>query len=225
MMVTMGKKIIVYSHGFGVGKDDRGLFADIAAMLPNYEHILFDYNSKDEFANTLTVPSLDLQKHELLKQIFKVREENSDAEISLICHSQGCAVAAMAEPFGIKHIIFLAPPTDFDNWKSIERFGKRPGAIVDINGITSFPRRDGSTTILKADYWKSRENVDLIAIYALLAQNTKLTIVKSTQDEVLGDTSFSELHDLAKIIELTSDHDFTGENRKSMLDIVVRIIK
>jgi predicted esterase YcpF (UPF0227 family) len=220
----MGKKIIVYSHGFGVGKDDRGLFVDIAFALPCFEHVMFDYNEKDQTNNTLIVPSLDIQKSELLNQLEKVRVANPEAEISIICHSQGCAVAAMAEPTGLKRAIFLAPPTDFDNQKSIERFRKRPGAIVDINGITSFPRRDGSTTILNADYWTSRENIDLTALYSEFAKSTEITIIQATEDEVLGDTKVAELNNRANIIKFKSDHDFTGEYRKDIIKTLVKIM-
>lgn len=48
------KRVIVYSHGFGVRKDDRGLMTDIAHALPGYEHILFDYNDFNEAANEMT---------------------------------------------------------------------------------------------------------------------------------------------------------------------------
>jgi len=49
----MSKHVIVYSHGFGVRKDDRGLLTDIAKSMPGVDHVLFDYNFIDEQANTL----------------------------------------------------------------------------------------------------------------------------------------------------------------------------
>ena len=44
----MSEQVVVYSHGFGVRKDDRGLFTDIAAALPEAESVMFDYGSWDE---------------------------------------------------------------------------------------------------------------------------------------------------------------------------------
>jgi hypothetical protein len=52
----MNKHIVIYSHGFGVRKDDRGLFTDIAATLPSAEHIMFDYNQVDEATVLLRRP-------------------------------------------------------------------------------------------------------------------------------------------------------------------------
>ena len=40
--------IIIYSHGFGVRKDDNGLLDNIADSLSEAESILFDYYEVDE---------------------------------------------------------------------------------------------------------------------------------------------------------------------------------
>ncbi len=63
----MNKRIIIYSHGFGVQKDDRGLFTDIAKDLPGFEHFMFDYNEFDAEINTMSVTPLDKQA-EILKE-------------------------------------------------------------------------------------------------------------------------------------------------------------
>lgn len=36
------KNFIIFSHGFGVKKDDRGLFSDIASALTGAESVLFE---------------------------------------------------------------------------------------------------------------------------------------------------------------------------------------
>jgi len=52
------KHIIVYSHGFGVDKTDRGLFSDISKHFPDAEHIMFDYNDLDSENNSMTINPL-----------------------------------------------------------------------------------------------------------------------------------------------------------------------
>lgn len=48
-------KYLIFSHGFGVKKDGRGLLADIAMAFPDYKSILFNYNQVDEKNSVLTV--------------------------------------------------------------------------------------------------------------------------------------------------------------------------
>src|SRR5436190_20100677 len=39
-------QMIVFSHGFGVGRDSRGMFTDLVKQLPaDYGYILLDYNA------------------------------------------------------------------------------------------------------------------------------------------------------------------------------------
>ena len=40
----MTARAIIFSHGFGVKADARGMFPEIAAAFPDYESIVFDYN-------------------------------------------------------------------------------------------------------------------------------------------------------------------------------------
>jgi hypothetical protein len=49
--MSKNNHIVIFSHGFGVGKDDRGLFTDIADSLKNVESVMFDYNDIDEAKN------------------------------------------------------------------------------------------------------------------------------------------------------------------------------
>lgn len=80
----MSKHTVIYSHGFGVRKDDRGLFTDIAAALPNAQHIMFGYNQVDEATNNLTVAPPDQQAQKLRQLISEAKANNPDATIDLI---------------------------------------------------------------------------------------------------------------------------------------------
>jgi hypothetical protein len=57
----MSKHVIVYSHGFGVRKDDRGLLTDIAKSMPGVDHVLFDYN----FTGRYRAHMVDIVKQEI----------------------------------------------------------------------------------------------------------------------------------------------------------------
>lgn len=217
----MTNNTIIYSHGFGVTKEDRGLFTDIADMLPGFHHVMFDYNTIDEMHNTLTATPLDKQAAMLHEKIASTRSQFPSRRISIIAHSQGCVVAAMAAPHDIDNVIFLAPPTQFLGSKLAER----PGTVIEPDGTIYYPRRDGSTTIIREDYWKSRDGIDPIALYNTLATTTHLTIITATHDEVLSATDFSGLVDKIKIIELPADHDFTGGIRENLVSHIKDLLQ
>lgn len=219
------KSIIIYSHGFGVQKTDRGLFTDIADTFPDIEHIMFDYNQVDEQDNSLTVAPFYVQKQKLADAISNVRASNPGATIDLITHSQGCVIAALLNPDGIRRSIFTAPPSEVSTEGMLKAFGQREGAKVDINGLTSFPRRDGSTTIVPPEYWQSIKDVHAVELYNQFAKITELTIVNANQDEVLQVKDFSELKDNVKVVDLDANHDFTGEYRPALIQAIVEEIQ
>src|SRR6185369_13842555 len=104
--------VIVFSHGFGVRKEDRGLFTAIAKALPDAKSVLFDYNPINEESNTLTAKPLNEQALKLRKVINSARAEFPGAIIDLVCHSQGCVVAGLVKPRGIRKVIMLTPLDD-----------------------------------------------------------------------------------------------------------------
>jgi hypothetical protein len=221
----MTDHLILFSHGFGVYADDRGLFPDIAAGLPDTTPIMFGYN-RSEANDTLIASTLEEQV-EILRQVYTdTRTNNPNATIDLICHSQGCVIAAMAQLEGVRKTIFLAPPDDTfgqnvdEKIQDVTKRKMRPGTKVFEDGSISYPRRDGSTTVIPREYWDSRSNVKPIQLYLALAEKTKLIIVQATNDEVIGMTDFSELPSTIKIIQMDTGHDFEGEDRQKIAELV-----
>lgn len=217
----MTKKIIVYSHGFGVEKDDRGLFTDIVNSMPTAEHILFDYNKVDRDRNELTVLSLTEQKEKLRDILNEVKANHPASEINMICHSLGCVIAALLCPAGINRIIYLAPPFKFDAGRSRNGFSERPGATVDVNGTMSFPRRDDSTTIVDSKLWDNLASFKPADLYNQLADKTKLVVINANQDEVLKEKDHSELSSDIQIINIDANHDFRDNARNGLIQLLI----
>ena len=67
------KHIIIFSHGFGVRKDDVGLFTDIVKAVPEVESILFDYFDVDEKNKILTIRPFSTQV-KMLNDVVKKPE-------------------------------------------------------------------------------------------------------------------------------------------------------
>jgi hypothetical protein len=213
-------RIVIYSHGFGVRKDDRGLFTDIAASLPDAEHIMFDYNQVDEAANTMTVAPLTEQAEILRRKVAEARAANPDVIIDLVCHSQGCIVAAIANVPGIRKTIFTAPPPNADVEEKIKRWRVRYGTQFTTESASYLERKDGSTTIVPREYWASLHNLDVQQLYNTLAASTKLVVVTATNDEVLGEVIFDTLAPNIKIIEMAAGHNFEGDARGELVDTI-----
>lgn len=218
------KRIIIFSHGFGVRKDDRGLFNDITAAFPDAGTVMFDYNKIDEQNNILTARPFSEQAEILKKVVEEQKNIAPNAIMDLVCHSQGSIVAAITKPSGIRKAILIAPPTDISVERVLERYKENPKAEINLEGVTKLPRTDGSTTIVPAEYWRERKGSALpIDLYNELAEVTKLSIIKAKQDNVLGDTSFEGLDKKIKVIELDGDHDFT-QSRINLIEVVKDIL-
>ncbi len=212
--------IFIYSHGFGVRKDDRGLLTGIADGIPEVESILFDYNDINEIENILTVPSLSKQAEILSEIIKKTQNENPEAVIDLIAHSQGCLVVAIAKPKNIRKTIFLAPSLDNNLERTIALFKDRPGSVIDIEGTSKLSRKDGSLTIVPAIFWKERQMFEPIPLYNELALETELIIINAKNDDILGNLPGNGLNEKIKVIELDGNHQFSGEARQPLIDLI-----
>lgn len=215
----MKKHYVIYSHGFGVRKDDRGLMTDIATSLPDCEHILFDYNTFDEATNTMTVSPLNAQAVKLNEKLESLGND-PDTIIDLVAHSQGCIVATITKPTNVRKMLFLAPPDNLDKDKLIKFFGNRPGSQIDLEGESRIPRRDGTTTIIPASYWRSIEAPQPIQLYNGLPAHSEVKFYIANTDEVLGMSNFDQTDKTIELIHIDGNHDFNGEYRQPLLQIL-----
>lgn len=213
----MTKHVIVYSHGFGVRKDDRGLFTDIANAIPDADHIMFDYNVIDEQANTLTVNPLQAQVQKLREQLSHF---DGDITVDIVAHSQGCVVAALAKPQNVRQILCLAPPDSVDVSRLINFFGSRDGSDINLEGQSRIPRRDGSTTIIPAAYWQSLKGLDVIRLCNRLPDLAQVKFLIANEDEVLGMTNFDKTDERIDLVQVSGNHDFAGDDRQRLVNLV-----
>jgi hypothetical protein len=213
--------IVIYSHGFGVRKNARGLFDAIARALPDTKSVMFDYSPINEKSNTLTVKPLHEQALKLRKVINATRAEYPDAIIDLVCHSQGCVVAGIVKPRGIRKVIMLTPPTDMSVDAVVDRLATRKGIDIDVEARTRLERSDGSTTVIHPEYWQSLEGVQPTKLYNKLARVTQLRIINARHDHVLGLVNFEGLEHDISCVTLDGNHNFDEEEaRKRVLYIL-----
>lgn len=218
------KHIIIFSHGFGTRKDDRGLLTDIADGFSATQSILFDYNGVDETENILTVRLLSEQARMLNEIIGKARLENRDAIIDIIGYSQGCLVIALAKPTGIRKTIFIAPSLDKDTERLINMFKERPDTEINLSGISKLARKDGTITLVPAEFWVERKQFDPISLYNELSSETELIIINAKQDEIHDNKNTQELDKKIGILDIDGNHQFSGEARKVLIDKIRKLL-
>lgn len=213
--------VVIFSHGFGVRKEDRGLFTAIAKIVPGAKTVLFDYNPINEASNTLTAKPLGEQALKLRKVINTARSEYPGAIVDLVCHSQGCVVAGLVKPRGLRKVILLTPPDEISEAKMIEQLSSRMEVVIDPTVRTRLARADGSTTVIHPEYWQSLAGIHPVKLYNQLAKFTALRIMNARQDEVLGEVKFEGLDPRISRVTLDGNHNFDDEeSRKRILYIL-----
>ena len=204
---------LVFSHGFGVKSDARGMFTQIADTFPQHNSVLFDYNTVLENGD-IEVASLNLQAMTLQQ---KVDEQQGD--VIIIAHSQGCIVTGMINLQNVKKVILLAPPVEMSMQRVVDKLMKKPGAEIDLGGISKLPRSDGTVTHISKEYIQSLGRVSPVDLYESIAQRTDMVIVRCVNDEVLGLTNTNEVAS-ANHVDMNADHNFTGGARSALLDFL-----
>ncbi|NTW30914.1 MAG: alpha/beta hydrolase [Candidatus Moranbacteria bacterium] len=220
-------RYVVFSHGFGVRKDGGGggIFTDIAKGLgAEYVPVMFDYNDVSVDEKILHTHPFSDQVRKLNATISEIRNQDPEAVIDLVAHSQGCIVAALANPDGIRKAVLLAPPFVTDIRRSLARYEGKPGAVINLDGESRLPRTDGTVTIVSAAYWKEREALNYPGLYEAFSAKTELYLVRAQNDEVFGDAELPCVLSNVSVISIPGTHDFTGSFREGMVRAVTSIL-
>jgi len=221
--------IVIFSHGFGVKKDDRGLLSGpegIAEALQRegIETILFDYNELNEADNTMVTTPLSAQAKILENVITETREKNLEAVIDIVAHSQGCIAPAILLPKNIRKIVFIAPSFDAEMERMIDYFKKYPETEINLDGVTKLGRSDGSITYVPSLCWIDRGNTEPIPLYNQLSKITNLKIIRAGQDHILGAIEMNGLNEKIESFLLDGNHSFENEAREPLISKIRELL-
>lgn len=220
----MIKHVIIYSHGFGVTADARGIFPAIASVLPEAAHVMFDYNTVDK-RGRLLVPPIPEQVVALQQRIDKARASYPEADILVVAHSFGCVIAGLANLEGVAKVILLAPPVDLEKSTKRLRHLVWPRLRLTLKGDVTLRRRDGVTVVITQAYRKSRKNIHPLALYNELAKTHSTTVVGALNDRLLGKLDATAFAPSIKIAWIEGSHNFSGEARAELTSLVAKIIR
>jgi hypothetical protein len=217
-------KVIVFSHGFGLQRDNRGKYTELGNRIKDRCIVIrFDYNKIID-DKSLLVPSLDVQVDKLGKVLEFVKEKFSSSRVNAVGHSMGCSVVGSLSPNKINKAILSAPVVKASGVDFIKNFSHRFEKDGGTNGYIKMKRSDGSYTYLENDFISSLENNKPIEDYLELGKKSILTIILPTKDKqieynsILKEKSFN-------IIKIKADHDFSGRTRKKWIKLIVDLLK
>jgi pimeloyl-ACP methyl ester carboxylesterase len=219
----LGEQLVVFSHGFGVRSDSRGLFTDIIAALPaKWGYVRFDYDSFNALDQRLQVATLQ-NRLISLKAVLEWAESQTDVQkVHLVGHSMGGLTIASLAPDTTGSIILLAPPLSLGS-RFAERFTKRTGATHE-GDLWSFPRSDGSMTQVHDATLADLLSIDAEGELSKLALFRPYTVILPGSDEVQPDADYTGLITMPSVSMLgvdKADHDFGGESRQELVELVI----
>lgn len=211
-------KYILFSHGFGVQKDSNGMFTDIAKSLPEYKPVMFDYNKHDASKNQTTVYSYRKQARLLKSKLASIYKKDKNAEVTIVAHSQGAIVAALCKLKSSKAIL-LAPPTTV----SARRSKLRPNRKINRDGSVTILKKDGSKILLTTAFMLGLKFTNPLGLYEKLALRESTIIITAKQDEMIKNINLHKVRS-ADVYEIDGDHNFTGNDRKLLVDTIKKVI-
>ena len=210
--------ILLYSHGFAVDKESRGLFTDVAASMPTLRHEFVDLNIVHDRERLIRVRPM----HEQVA-IFKRRLDAllaslpAGGRLDIVCHSLGCVVAALAAGGGVRRVILIAPPSDIGAERTKSIFKDHPRVSIKMDADSVFARKDGVVATVPPEYWPSLKGISPGLLYQQLAGVTDLHIITAAQDEQrdFGQGIFRVAG--AHEYELDGNHNFTHAHRGALV--------
>lgn len=216
----LAPNMVVFSHGFGVRRHSRGMFTEICQNLPeNFGYVLFDYNDIDDQNHTVRLTDFTEQIARLQKVLAWTAKQPEVKSVSIITHSMGCIVTALARPKNIKNLILLAPPTSIGD-RTRKYFTTKKGAEKH-DDMWVVPRSDGTVSIIPETLFDQYEAVDAAAALQELAAQNAYTLIAAGADEVIADANYEPLaaNPRVRLVHIeNANHDFEKNARQPLLD-------
>lgn len=214
---------VIMAHGLGVDKHETsGMFDDIAKALgDSYRVVRFDFSGFGKSEGK--TEDFDYHKHARdLDSIIHYVKKTYGGTLYLIAQSMGTFVTSLLNPQGIQKTIFTGIPnsdTKYITDRLIARFTSKPGAHIDLMGISLIPRSSGAIQKFGPQFWKTLAEFSPVPAVTAFAKNTDLLILHPLQDDVVG-PEFQKEYDTiqdVKIEWINGDHSFKNSQDRHYL--------
>lgn len=223
------KATIIMVHGFGTSKHETaGYFDDVAVALvnDNFRVVRFDFSGYGNSEGKQEDACYSKQIGDL-QAIIEYVQSNYPEQINIFAQSMGCFVTSLTAPSGITKTVMTGLPnsnTQVIIERVTQRFGSRPGAKLNLEGISELPRSTGKVQKIGARFWQDIRYLDPIKEVNNFSQKTKLLVVHWESDEIIGKDYLSEYDAIPtlKSLWLPGDHSVTKkEDRQNFIEIML----
>lgn len=218
------QEIVIFSHGFGVKRDSKGLFTDLVhALSKNYLSVLFDYNQFLEEGG-YKVPTYSEMVRILEAVIADVKKRYPNKKINLVGHSMGCIVSSFANLSDFAKVLYLAPHAENRYESYVNWLRSLPNCDLDLEGETSIERKNGTYVHLEAGFFEEMKQAEPIEQFSAVSNITQLTIIRALRDERIKGT-YHRLKEVKGIdfLELEGNHNFDPPARKELINTVAKL--
>ena len=223
----LAAKMVIFCAGFGVRYDSptmsMSIFKDIAASLPtDIGYARFSFCRMEGTASRIFPLSEEIK---LLQGVVDwVRSNVTMSKLALIGHSQGCIDIACASLTAVDCVVMLAPP-DKSGYPRKYHTAK-PGAVMD-RGEWHIPRSDGVPNLISDQVFDEDERITPYEAINRCAMLQRLYLIAAGGDSILGDQSgqmFSANSNIERLVVPGASHDFQGESRKELVELVAGLL-
>lgn len=214
-------KYVVFSHGYGVKKDSKGLFSAIAQALPRgFTPIMFDYYE-------ISGDNMKVRPPSVMSSMFreKCSGVKSD-ELILIGHSMGCSILAMSGVKAAKAILIAPPSTMTSKIGYRNRILSHHPDAKELNGSIHIPRKNGGIFEITPEWVNEMETLTHGDCILELVERTKTCCIFGSGDEQtpIPNREHPLWKSGARIIEIPGDHNFTGAYRQKAVHEVIEAV-
>jgi len=205
---------IIMVHGLGTDKHETaGQFDYVTQELSDHYRIVrFDFSGFGKSEGR--TEDFDYFKHaEDLKAVLSYTKQTFGGAIYIIAQSMGTFVTALLNPKDVVKTVFMGIPnsnTEYIIDRLQKRIASRPGAHIDLQGISLIPRSSGEVQKWGSQFWKTLKEFKPVTTVSKFAKNTSLLIIHPKQDEVVG-PDFQKEYDTIQNIKvewINGDHSF-----------------
>lgn len=216
------EEVVLFSHGFGVGRDARGMFTELVSRLSDrFLCVQFDYARSNE--NETWVDSYQDMLWTLMKVIEYVKDNYQPVSVHVVGHSMGCLLAA-SQSVQFHKQVYLAPADEPIAERLLAYFRQNPNTTIDKDGNVTAGRSDGSLTHISKRFFDELAPVIPMDQYAMT--NGEIVVVEAQDDEVI--TNHSETWEVLgnfSLVSIPGDHDFNPPHRDRLVKTVVDYLR
>ncbi len=186
---------VILVHGFGVTKEEGGMFDEIAEKLAENGILSyrFDFSGRGESEGDYSETSLTKLKSDLSKilEFVKSQDKIDKDNIGILSQSFGTSVTVALEP-QVKAIVLMGSLSH-----PKELLAKIIGKGYNPEGITLATKSTGEKIEIKPKFWKDFENHDLLK--SITKIDCPILFVHGSEDEKIPVSDMEEYYKLAKI--------------------------